>query len=127
MASTPMTVYVRDRAAFDRLRNLSREDLLSTLVVDVPFANRAQNIMRKSNIVTLADLIAYTPLRFTRLRGAGVTTTHHVEAFLAEVGLTLSHAAEVKVRIGADDRLQRARELLAQVRETLRVLDEVLR
>lgn len=127
MASTPMTIYVRDRAAFDRLRGLSRDDLLATLVVDVPFATRAQSVMRKANIVTLADLVAYTPLRFTRLRGAGVTTTHHVEVFLAELGLTLSHATEPKVRLGADDRLKRARELLAQMRETLRVLDEVLR
>ena len=127
MASTPMTVYVRDRAAFDRLRGLSRDDLLTTLVVDVPFATRAHNVMRKAGIVTLADLVAYTPLRFTRLRGAGVTTTHHVEVFLAELGLTLSHANAPKVRLGADDRLKRARELLAQVRETLRVLDEVLR
>jgi hypothetical protein len=127
MASTPLTVYVRDRAAFDRLRGLSRDDLLATLVVDVPFATRAQNVMRRASITTLADLVAYTPLRFTRLRGAGVTTTHHVEAFLAELGLTLSHANAPKVRLGADDRLPRARELLAQIRETLRVLDEVLR
>lgn len=127
MASTPLSVYVRDRAAFDRLRGLSREDLLTTLVVDVPFANRAQNVMRKANIVTLADLTAYSALRFTRLRGAGVTTTQHVEAFLAELELTLSHANPPKVRLSADDRIQRARELLAQMRETLRVLDEVLR
>jgi len=127
MASTPMSIYVRDRAAFDRLRDLSRDDLLATLVVDVPFANRAQNVMRKASIVTLADLVAYSPIRFTRLRGAGVTTTHHVEVFLAELQLTLSHAAAPKVRLGADDRLKRARELLAQMRETLRVIDEVLR
>jgi hypothetical protein len=83
--------------------------------------------MRKANIVTLADLTAYSALRFTRLRGAGVTTTQHVEAFLAELELTLSHANPPKVRLSADDRIQRARELLAQMRETLRVLDEVLR
>lgn len=127
MASTPLSVYVRDRAAFDRLRGLSREDLLATLVVDVPFATRAQNAMKKANIVTLADLTAYTPLRFTRLKNSGVTTTRHVEAFLAELGLTLAQADPKTVRLGADDRIQRARELLAQMRETLRVLDEVLR
>lgn len=127
MASTPLSVYVRDRAAFERLRGLSREDLLATLVVDVPFATRAQNAMRKANIVTLTDLTAYSPLRFTRLKNSGVTTTRHVEAFLAELGLTLAHADPKAVRLGADDRIQRARELLAQMRETLRVLDEMLR
>lgn len=127
MASTPMTIYVRDQSAFARLRELSRDDLLATLVVDVPFATRAQNVMRKANIRTLADLTAYSAARFTRLRGAGATTTQHVEAFLSEVGLTLTHGAEVKVRLGTDDRIRRARELLAQVRETLRVIDEVLR
>jgi hypothetical protein len=127
MASTPLSVYVRDRAAFDRLRGLSRNDLMITLVVDVPFATRAQNAMRKANIVTLADLVAYSPIRFTRLRNSGVTTTQHVEAFLSELGLTLSHANAPKVRLGADDRIKRARELLAQMRETLRVIDEVLR
>lgn len=127
MASTPMTVYVRDQSAFARLRELSRDDLLATLVVDVPFATRAQNVARKANIRTLADLTAYSAARFTRLRGAGATTTQHVEAFLSEVELTLSRGAEVKGRLGADDRIRRARELLAQVRETLRVIDEVLR
>jgi DNA-directed RNA polymerase alpha subunit len=127
MASTPLSVYIRDRAAFERLRGLSREDLLATLVVDVPFATRAHNAMRKASIVTLADLTAYSPLRFTRLKNSGVTTTRHVEAFLAELGLTLAHAAPQKVRLGADDRIQRARELLAQMRETLRALDEMLR
>lgn len=127
MASTPLSVYVRDRAAFDRLRSLSREDLLATLVVDVPFATRAQNAMKKEGIITLADLTAYSAVRFTRLRNSGVTTTRHVEAFLAELGLTLAHANPPKVRLGADDRIRRARELLAQMRETLRVLDEVLR
>ena len=127
MASTPMTVYVRDQAAFERLRGLSRDDLLATLVVDVPFATRAQNVARKANIQTLANLTAYSAARFTRLRGAGATTTQHVEAFLSEVGLTLSHGPELKVRLSVDDRIRRARELLAQVRETLRVIDEVLR
>lgn len=127
MASTPLSVYVRDRASFDRMRGLSREDLLATLVVDVPFATRAQNAMRKASIATLADLTAYSRLRFTRLKNSGVTTTRHVEAFLAELGLTLAYAGPPQVQLGADDRMHRARELLAQMRETLRVLDEVLR
>jgi DNA-directed RNA polymerase alpha subunit len=58
-----------------------------TPVLSLNLSMRAQNVLERENINTVADLVATQPSRFRRLRGVGDKTRKEIIGLIAELRL----------------------------------------
>ena len=62
---------------------------LSTRIEDLAFGHRTANCLRRENIQTVAELIAYSESDLLKLRSFGKKSLDEVKAKLDEMGLSL--------------------------------------
>lgn len=94
---SPVRIYEKDRAAFERLRSLPIEQLLKEPVASLPLSVRAKAYCEKKNLATIGQLAKAKRSEMLKARNMGRRTVTHVEAYLGHLGLSLDGKLAVNV------------------------------
>lgn len=71
--------------ALERLAGI--HPALRTKIKDTPLPNRAKNVLRAADVVTVGDLVQFSPDELRAFRNMGAGTVKEIEKFVASLGI----------------------------------------
>lgn len=71
--------------ALERLAGI--HPVLRTKINDTPLPNQAKNVLRAADVVTVGDLVQFSPDELRAFRNMGAGTVKEIEKFVASLGI----------------------------------------